>query len=98
MVDGRAWQARVDGSLHPVPGDALTPYAVVTRFDPDRHLELDGPLDFDALTEQLDVPGDPAPRAPRSAWTGASRRCACARCRASSRPTRRWPTSWPSSR
>jgi acetolactate decarboxylase len=56
VLDGRAWQARVDGSLHHVPGTALTPYAVVTRFDPDRHMELDGPLDFDALTEQFHVP------------------------------------------
>jgi len=56
VVDGRAWQARLDGSLHAVPGAALTPYAVVTRFDPDRHLELDGPLDFDALTEQFHAP------------------------------------------
>ena len=57
VVDGRAWQARLDGSLHAVPGAALTPYAVVTRFDPDRHLDLDGPLDFDALTARLDAAG-----------------------------------------
>jgi len=59
VVDGRAWQARVDGSLHSVPADALTPYAVVTRFDPDRSLELGGPLDFDAVTAQLDAAGRP---------------------------------------
>ena len=59
VVDGQAWQARLDGSLHPVPGDALTPYAVVTRFDPDRRVELDGPLDFDALTARLDGAGRP---------------------------------------
>ena len=59
VVDGRAWQARLDASLHPVPGDALTPYAVVTRFDPDRHVELEGPLDFDALTARLDTAGRP---------------------------------------
>lgn len=59
VVDGQVWQARVDGSLHPVPGDALTPYAVVTRFDPDRTLELDGPLEFDAMTARLDRAGRP---------------------------------------
>lgn len=59
VVDGQAWQARLDGSLHRVPGAALTPYAVVTRFDPDHHLELGGPLDFDALTARLDAAGRP---------------------------------------
>ncbi len=59
VVDGQAWQARLDGSLHRVPDDALTPYAVVTRFDPDRHVQLEGPLDFDALTARLDAAGRP---------------------------------------
>jgi acetolactate decarboxylase len=59
VLDGRAWQARLDGSLHPVAGDALTPYAVVTSFEPDRHVELAGPLDFDAMTAQLDAAGRP---------------------------------------
>ena len=59
VVDGRAWQARLDGSLHAVPGEALTPYAVVTRFDPDRRVELQGPLDFDAMTARLDADGRP---------------------------------------
>jgi acetolactate decarboxylase len=59
VLDGRAWQARLDGSLHPVAGDALTPYAVVTRFRPDHQVELSGPLDFDALTARLDSAGRP---------------------------------------
>ncbi len=33
--------------------------AVVTRFDPDRTLRLDGPLDFDAVTAQQDAAGRP---------------------------------------
>lgn len=53
VLDGRAWQARIDGSLHPVPPDAMTPFAVVVGFAPDRELELDGPLDFDQLTTLL---------------------------------------------
>ena len=59
VVDGQAWQARLDASLHRVPDAALTPYAVVTRFAPDLHVELDGPLDFDALTARLDAAGRP---------------------------------------
>ncbi|HEX5910714.1 MAG TPA: acetolactate decarboxylase [Thermoleophilaceae bacterium] len=59
VVDGQAWQARLDGSLHRVPDAALTPYAVVTRFDPGDHVELEGPLDFDALTARLDAAGRP---------------------------------------
>lgn len=59
VVDGRAWQARVDGSLHAVPDDALTPYAVVTRFEPDRTVQLEGPLGFDAVTARLDAAGRP---------------------------------------
>jgi acetolactate decarboxylase len=59
VLDGAAWQARLDGSLHRVPGDALTPYAVVTRFDPDHRIDLAGPLDFDALAARLDAEGRP---------------------------------------
>jgi acetolactate decarboxylase len=53
VLDGRAWQARIDGSLHPVQPEALTPFAVVVGFSPDRELELDGPLGFDELTRRL---------------------------------------------
>lgn len=54
VVDGRAWQARVDGTLSPVASEALTPFAVVVAFAPDRRVALEGPLDFDALTDRLD--------------------------------------------
>jgi acetolactate decarboxylase len=59
VLDGAAWQARLDGALHPVADDALTPYAVVTRFAPDVEVELAGPLDFDAVTARLDAAGRP---------------------------------------
>ena len=35
---------------------------MVTRFDPDHHGELEGPLDFDALTARLDAAGRPGRR------------------------------------
>ncbi len=54
VIDGRAWQARLDGSLHPVAADAVTPFAVVVPFAPGRAVELHGPLDFDALARRLD--------------------------------------------
>ena len=54
VVDGRAWQARLDGSLAEVAPDALTPFAVVVPFAADRRLELEGPLDLDALGTTLD--------------------------------------------
>jgi acetolactate decarboxylase len=38
-----------------VPTEALTPFAVVVAFAPDHRLALEGPLDFDALTDQLDT-------------------------------------------
>jgi len=54
VLDGRAWQARLDGSLAAVPGAAMTPFAVVVPFACDHRMELEGPLDFDALAERLD--------------------------------------------
>ncbi len=59
VIDGRAWQARLDGSLHPVGAEALTPFAVVVPFAPQRSVELDGPLDFDALGRCLDAAQPP---------------------------------------
>jgi acetolactate decarboxylase len=55
VVDGRAWQAHLDGSLAEVPAEAMTPFAVVVPFAADRRLELQDPLDFDALGSALDA-------------------------------------------
>jgi acetolactate decarboxylase len=60
ILDGRAWQARVDGTLHAVAPDARTPYAVVVDFAPDVETALSGPLDRQALCAALDAAGDPA--------------------------------------
>jgi acetolactate decarboxylase len=54
VLDGRAWQARLDGSLAELAPDALTPFAVVVPFHADRRLALEAPLDFDSLGAALD--------------------------------------------
>jgi acetolactate decarboxylase len=53
-LDGRFWRADVDGSIHPVPAEERTPFAVVTRFEPALEFELDTPLAFDELLAAVD--------------------------------------------
>jgi acetolactate decarboxylase len=53
-LDGRFWRADVDGVIHPVPADACTPFAAVTRFEPTVELELPGPLAYAALLAAVD--------------------------------------------
>lgn len=53
-LDGAFFQITSDGSAHPVPPEAKTPFAVVTFFQPDRHLTLDQPLDLPAFQQWLD--------------------------------------------
>jgi acetolactate decarboxylase len=43
-LDGCFWRADVDGAIHPVPAEGRTPFAVVTRFDPEIEFELQRPL------------------------------------------------------
>ncbi len=53
-LDGEFLRADVEGRIHPVAPEALTPFAVVTRFEPTIDAELAGPLDHGALLERLD--------------------------------------------
>lgn len=46
MLDGRVYQMRADGCVAEVGDDALTPFAGVTFYRPERHLELDGELSY----------------------------------------------------
>ena len=39
-VDGRFYRADVDGAVHPVPGSARTPFAVVVRFEAGVEVEV----------------------------------------------------------
>ncbi len=61
-LDGRFYRADVDGAVGEVAGDAKTPFAVVTRFEPTVDTELPGPLDHEALLAKLDrlIPADAA--------------------------------------
>jgi acetolactate decarboxylase len=55
-LDGAFFRADVDGHLHPVPADAKTPFAVVTRFEPTVDVTLgDEELDHEALLARLDA-------------------------------------------
>lgn len=53
-LDGRFYRADVDGAVGEVGGDARTPFAVVTRFEPAVDAEVPGPLDHGALLSKLD--------------------------------------------
>ena len=60
-LDGDFYQVKADGLAHPVDGSAVTPFAVVTVFDPDTSQTLSKPMDFEALCDHLDrVIGDGA--------------------------------------
>lgn len=61
-LDGRFYRADVEGAVSEVGGDALTPFAVIASFSPAVEVEIGGPLDHEALLEELDelVPADAA--------------------------------------
>ncbi|HEU4943901.1 MAG TPA: acetolactate decarboxylase [Solirubrobacterales bacterium] len=61
-LDGRFYRADVDGTVGEVSGEALTPFAVVTGFEPTIDAELTGWLDHEALLAKLDelIPVDAA--------------------------------------
>ena len=53
-VDGRFYRADVDGNLHPVAPAELTPFAVVTRFEPTIVFDLPRPLGHEELLAAVD--------------------------------------------
>ena len=53
MLDGRVYQMRADGCVAEVGDDALTPFACVTFFQAERHLELGGELSYDDFLWRL---------------------------------------------
>jgi acetolactate decarboxylase len=59
-LDGRFYRADVDGAIHPVPPEARTPFAVVSRFAPTIDERIDAPLAHIELLDYLDslIPGD----------------------------------------
>ncbi|HEU4392815.1 MAG TPA: acetolactate decarboxylase [Solirubrobacterales bacterium] len=53
-LDGEFFRADVDGGIHPVPAAAKTPFAVVTRFDPQIDARIEGTLSHRELLARLD--------------------------------------------
>lgn len=54
VIDGRAWSAHADGSVHALAPTVKTPFAVVTPFAPTVTSVVEQALDFDALHDELD--------------------------------------------
>jgi len=54
VIDGKIYQARVDGAVYEMPKDATTPFAAVVNFDADQAALLQGPMSDDALQAQID--------------------------------------------
>ena len=57
VVDGHAWSAHADGTVHALAPTVTTPFAVVVPFAPTGSATFDSPLDFDALHDALDALG-----------------------------------------
>jgi acetolactate decarboxylase len=53
-LDGRFYRADVDGAIHRVGPRELTPFAVVTRFEPTVDATLAGPLSHERLLGRID--------------------------------------------
>src|SRR6476661_9826035 len=53
-IDGEFFRADVDGAIHPVPAQARTPFAVVTRFEAEVDEPLEAGLSHDELLARLD--------------------------------------------
>jgi acetolactate decarboxylase len=53
-LDGSFMRADVDGVVHPVPPEEMTPFAVVVRFEPTAEVAIESPLDHAALLARLD--------------------------------------------
>ena len=94
-LDGDFFQVKSDGLAYAVDGDARTPFAVVTLFEPDTSQTLSMPMDFEALCDYVDrvIGGEPC--APLSGWTEVSSTSRRAACPANASPTH---PSWRSSR
>lgn len=54
-LDGRFYRAAADGTVGEIPDSARTPFAVVTRFEPEATVTLEGPLDHPSLLEQVET-------------------------------------------
>ena len=59
-LDGEFFRADVDGAIEPIPALAKTPFAVVTRFEPEVDERIEGPLAQADLLARIDrlIPAD----------------------------------------
>lgn len=53
-LDGHFYRADAEGAIHPVPPQAQTPFAVVTRFEPTVDERIEGELTHEQLLARLD--------------------------------------------
>jgi acetolactate decarboxylase len=54
-LDGEFFRADVDGAVSPIPATAMTPFAVVTRFEPEVDEGIEDPLSHAELLARLDA-------------------------------------------
>jgi acetolactate decarboxylase len=54
-LDGEFFRADVDGGIHPIPAEAETPFAVVTRFEPEIDERIEGELSHEELLARLET-------------------------------------------
>ncbi|MEX2105787.1 MAG: acetolactate decarboxylase [Solirubrobacterales bacterium] len=54
-LDGEFFRADVDGGIHPVSAGAKTPFAVVTRFEPEVDERIEGDLSHEELLARLEA-------------------------------------------
>jgi acetolactate decarboxylase len=54
-LDGEFFRADVDGGIDPIPAEAKTPFAVVTRFEPQIDERIEGVLSHAELLARLDA-------------------------------------------
>ena len=80
IVDGHFFQVPSDGSVRECTGDALSPFAVITRFAPDAGVALKECPDLSHLPRGSMRSGIPATCSSRSGSTGTSTTCTRERC------------------
>jgi acetolactate decarboxylase len=54
-LDGEFFRADVDGATHPIPADARTPFAVVTKFAAEIDARVEGAFSHEGLLARLDT-------------------------------------------
>lgn len=54
VLDGECFRATIDGSVERLGPEVKTPFAVVASFQPTAERPLEGPLDFDQMTAEID--------------------------------------------